>query len=346
MRRVTCRYDDPLDRVWLTAAERVGLRVRRSADAFASTDGRGTLIIGSAETLDPDDCLAQMIFHELCHSLVQGPESFAQPDWGLDNEGARDLVREHACLRLQAFLSRRHGLRDVLAPTTEHRAFYDALGEDPLEGGDASVALARAGVSRAERDPWGPHLSAALEASAAIASVVSAHLPRPPIGVVPDDAPPAALPPLYADVQPALPRHPTGRFVHAVATRTCADCAWNADGVCAGTDLVDPAWPACERFEASVVCEDCGACCREAYHQLELAPDDPFVARHADLVERVDGRLALRRVDGRCPPLRGDGSEATPYTCALYDERPRTCREFTRGSAHCLEARRRMGRSI
>jgi len=94
VRRVTRRYDDPLDRVWLTAAERVGLRVRRSADAFASTDGRGTLIIGSADTLDPDDCLAQMIFHELCHSLVQGPESFAHPDWGLDNEGARDLVRD------------------------------------------------------------------------------------------------------------------------------------------------------------------------------------------------------------------------------------------------------------
>lgn len=346
MRRVSRRYDDPLDRVWLTAAERVGLRVRRSPDAFASTDGRGGLIIGSVETLDPDDCLAQMIFHELCHSLVQGPESFERPDWGLDNESERDLVREHACLRLQAFLSRRHGLRAVLAPTTDHRAFYDALGVDPLAGEDASVPLARAGVARAERDPWSPHLAEALEATAAIARVAAAHLPRPPRGVVPEDAPPAALPSLWADVTDPLPRHPTGRFVHATETATCAGCAWNAAGVCAGADLVDPTWPACERFERAIVCEGCGACCREAYHQLELEEDDPFLARHPDLVERVDGRLALRRLDGRCPPLRGDGTAPSPYRCAVHADRPRTCREFTRGSASCLDARRRVGCSI
>ena len=69
------RYEDPLDRVWIGAAERIGFTVRRSADVYASTDGRRTIVIGTPETLDPDDCLAQMILHELCHALVSARPS-------------------------------------------------------------------------------------------------------------------------------------------------------------------------------------------------------------------------------------------------------------------------------
>lgn len=169
-RTPTHRYVDPLDAVWLAAARRVGLRVERAPEVHAATDGRGTLVIGTPETLDSDDCLAQMIFHELCHSLVQGRASFEAADWGLDNESDRDLVREHACLRLQAALAARHGLRRVLAPTTDHRAFYDALGDDPLApSGDPSVVLAREALARAAEPPWAPHLEAALRATGAIA---------------------------------------------------------------------------------------------------------------------------------------------------------------------------------
>ena len=80
MREVTHRYEDPLDRVWIGCAQRIGLRVVRDPGAFATTDGRGTLAIATAEGLDADDCLAQMIVHELCHSLVQGPQSFEEPE--------------------------------------------------------------------------------------------------------------------------------------------------------------------------------------------------------------------------------------------------------------------------
>lgn len=73
-REVTRVYRDPLDELWLACAAEVGLRVRRTADAYASTDGRGTLSISTPEHLDADDCLAQMVFHELCHALVQGPD--------------------------------------------------------------------------------------------------------------------------------------------------------------------------------------------------------------------------------------------------------------------------------
>lgn len=165
-------YRDPLDEIWLAAARALGLSVTHSSEVFASTDGEGALTLGSPETLDPDDCLGQMVFHELCHSLVQGPKSFDVPDWGLDNLSERDVVRERACLRVQAVLARRYGLGQVFAPTTDFRAFYDALG-DPLVGDDPSVSLAIEALERSKGPPWHPHLERALAATQALAEVVA-----------------------------------------------------------------------------------------------------------------------------------------------------------------------------
>ena len=143
--------------------------MERSAEVYASTDGKGVMTIGDASTLDPDDCLAQMILHELCHSLIEGPKSLAVPDFGLDNESERDLAREHACLRLQAWLTGEHGLRQTLGPTTDFRSYYDALPEDPITGiDDPACALARQGAARSRQAPWAPHLQEALEATATI----------------------------------------------------------------------------------------------------------------------------------------------------------------------------------
>ncbi len=165
-------YLDPLDAIWLTVAARIGFVVARSSEVYASTDGKGLMTIGDASTLDPDDCLAQMILHELCHSLIEGPESLGLPDFGLDNESERDVVREHACLRLQAWLTESHGLREVLAPTTDFRSYYDALPEDPFaDGDDPATKLARAGAARSEKPPWAPHLWNALEATAKVLTV-------------------------------------------------------------------------------------------------------------------------------------------------------------------------------
>lgn len=172
-RVIDARYRDPLDEIWRAAARALGLRIVRSDEVFAATDGAGELTLGSPASLDPDDCLAQMVFHELCHSLVQGPESFREPDWGLDNLGDRDVAREHACLRVQAALARAHGLQGVLAPTTDFRSFYDALGADPLHGDDPSVPLARAALERAKGPPWHPHLERALAATRAIGEVLA-----------------------------------------------------------------------------------------------------------------------------------------------------------------------------
>jgi hypothetical protein len=162
-------YLDPLDAVWLTVAHRIGFRVERSADVYASTNGKGVMTIGAPSTLDPDDCLAQMILHELCHSLIEGEASLGVPDFGLDNESVRDVVREHACLRLQAWLTGKHGLRRALAPTTDFRSYYDQLPEDPFaDDGDPATAAAQRGAARSEEAPWAPHLCDGLEATAKI----------------------------------------------------------------------------------------------------------------------------------------------------------------------------------
>ncbi|MGB5810855.1 MAG: hypothetical protein WBG86_10010 [Polyangiales bacterium] len=161
-------YLDPLDAVWLTVASRIGFRVERSHDVYAATDGHGTMLIGAPPTLDADDCLAQMILHELCHSLIEGASSLGVADFGLDNETDTDAAREHACLRLQAWLATPHDLREALAPTTEFRAYYDELPPDPLAGNGPAAQAACAGARRSAETPWAPHLEGALRATAKI----------------------------------------------------------------------------------------------------------------------------------------------------------------------------------
>jgi hypothetical protein len=329
MSRVVSRvYRDPLEVVWLEAARRIGLVVERSPHAFASTDGKGTLTIGTAETLDADDSLAQMILHELCHALVQGPGAFERTDWGLDNETDRDLTREHACLRLQADLLAPHGLARVLAPTTEHRAFYDALGPDPLAGSGESATLARKARSRVDRPPFAPHLTSALEATRAIFASARAFAVEGDLGAVWSEPP---------------PRHPAG-FPIGASAGSCGSCAWSTRvrGVlrCRPANArVRDEWPACDRFEAELDCQGCSACCRDAYDAVEISRREPMITRHPALVDRSNGRLRIVRAGDRCAALEGSG----PYACTIYDDRPRTCREFEVGSDHCLDARRRVG---
>jgi len=167
-------YLDPLDSIWLTVVSRIGFRIERSSEVYASTDGEGVMTIGEPSTLDLDDCLAQMILHELCHSLIEGEQSLTVPDFGLDNESEQDLVRERACLRLQAWLTGNHGLRSVLAPTTDFRSYYETLPEDPIaDHSDPATALAKRGAARSQQAPWAPHLQEGLKATAQVLKVVS-----------------------------------------------------------------------------------------------------------------------------------------------------------------------------
>ena len=197
-RSPTHRYVDPLDQVWLCTAERVGLTVVRSDQVYAHSDA-GVLHIGTAETLDPDDCIAQMVLHELCHAMVEGPQSLRLPDWGLDNTSPKDLVREHACLRLQASLAGGHGLRPFLAATTVFRRYYDALPQDPLApGDDPAITLARAGAEVSKASPFFPHVEQALQATRTILEASAGFLGSDPQGELPSMmhlAPPLAVGP-------------------------------------------------------------------------------------------------------------------------------------------------------
>lgn len=130
---------------------------------------------------------------------------------------------------------------------------------------------------------------------------------------------------------------------------TCETCAWRYQGG-RGTAVercrrhrdarLDLDWPACPAYTATLDCAACAACCREAYHVLEVSRRDPFARRHGHLLTMQDARLTLPRPGGNCPCLKG---KAGAWSCALYEERPRTCRDFAVGGPNCLEARRRVG---
>jgi hypothetical protein len=346
-RAVTRRYVDPLAQIWLGAARAIGMRVVRTSDAYASTDGRGTMSIATDEGLDADDSLAQMIFHELCHSLVEGEDSFRAPDWGMDNTGPDHDWREHACLRVQWVLTGRYGMRAVFAPTTDFRTtFWNTLSGDVLaDRTDPSVQLAIAALRRADKPPWGPHLVAALEASARVAREVAPFMTGDR-----SDA-------LWNDVAAAPPKHPTGLPL-GDASAACGTCAWRYEHRgkvrCRQADTldkraIDDAWPACERFEAALDCQTCGACCRAAYHSVEVQKRDPAVKKQPSYIVDRGTFLEVLRDGDRCAALKGgemtDGKQ-TRFHCVIYDDRPRTCRDFTLGSEHCLTARRRVGMSL
>lgn len=174
MRKIDYIYDDPLSVIWVQTAMHLGVTIRRDDTVFASWDGNGTLTIGTDDTLDPDDSLAQMIFHEICHALTEGPEAFRLPDWGLDNDREDHIVREHACLRLQAKLAGDHGLRNFLATTTDFRSYYDNLPNDPLaDSDDPAIPLARAAWQRATEGLWAAKLREALARTATIRDLVN-----------------------------------------------------------------------------------------------------------------------------------------------------------------------------
>ncbi|HVZ72525.1 MAG TPA: YkgJ family cysteine cluster protein [Polyangia bacterium] len=324
---------DAIEALWVEAAARLGFRVVRTSDAYATSDGRGTIAIGVGEALDPDDAVAQLIFHELCHAMTQGEAALALPDWGLDNTGPRDVVREHACLRLQAHLADAFGLRAAMAPTTEYRGYHDALPETPLaDGDDPAIPIAREAAGLAARDPWRGPLGEALAATAAALGRSGVH----PTG---------------------LPLGPVGE--------TCGGCAWmylggrgkavarcrqaappNGEGV-----RTEATHPACARWEPPVDCATCGACCREAYHSVTVAMRDPVVWKQPDLVERHGHRFEIRREGERCAALvdrrrdTGRGADERIFTCSIYDDRPQACRDFAANGRHCLDARRRVGLS-
>ena len=393
LRQATHYYDDPLTRVWIACAEAVGFRIVRTSDAYASTDGCGTILIAADGLFDPDDSVAQMILHELCHALVEGEVGESKVDWGLGYAVGNNPWREHATLRLQAYLTGRFGLRDFFAPTTDFRVdFWDALPADPFyaspkAGGrrERSCVAARLAAWRASQPRWASHLDKALKSSGAIAAatprVISFETVRisrqsgiagvqglPCVSSMPCPntdqtqgklytlSKEKSLPSLWSTVGMPSELHPSGHSPVAEQFKGlgCSDCAWSfverrkprcrhAPSI----HLPDKS-PACWRLEPAgeLDCQTCGACCREAYHAVEISSREPVNKRHPEFVVIQDTRRKLLRNGERCAALLGGNTANEAYSCAIYEDRPRTCREFTRGSENCLDARRRVGMSL
>ena len=348
-RSIDHRYDDPVDLIWIRAAEDLGLTIRRSSDAFASYDGKGTLTIAQPCDFDADDCLAQMIFHELCHWLVAGRNAIQLSDWGLSNIDDSDLVYEYAAHRLQAALSAPFGLRNFMAVTTDWRPYWDALPEDPLkDGDDPAIGIAQEGAHLARLEPFKSVLQRSLSATAAIADAVRSV------------SQPSELWSL------TRARHRLGSLMAEDEDLKCGSCAWaiakessqssKAELTCLQhketsprASAVDSSEKACERWERRFTIEDCGecgACCRQGFNLLTVAPTDPFLKLYPDLVQlRDDGEHCVGRPDGVCVALSGDGSQSNPYRCRHYADRPENCADFEVGGEACLQARRRVGLS-
>lgn len=339
-RRITHRYTDPLDLIWLACARDCGLTIARSDTVYASFDGEHTLTLSTPEHFDADDSLAQLIFHELCHALVAGPKA-SHPDWGMENIDERDLIQEHACHRLQAALADAYGLRTFFAVTTHWRPYWDALPVEPLTvGADPAIALAREAHERLREGPWLAPITKALTQTQQIAAIVRSVEPKPEE--------------LWTLTRPM---HASGFPLANDDGQTCGDCAWSfeASGLrCRhtrnlpkqrGTRVAADA-VACVRFEPKLdeeECGRCGACCREAFDRVEVRATDLIKKRHPGLVV-VDGfGEHLPRPGGRCVALEGDGENA-PYLCRVYADRPKSCADFAIAGDACLEARRRVGR--
>lgn len=342
------RYRDPVDEVWIAAAKKLGLDLERTDAAFAAYDGRGGLAIARREHLDPDDSLAQMILHELCHALVGGPDAMREADWGMCDGGAADLVREHACQRLQCALAQVHGLRAFLAPTTEHRPYYEALPADPLAPGeDPAVAIARDAWLRARRGLWAETLDRALSATARVAATVKPFVQADSLWSTP-----SAM-------------HASGFPLGVDAARSCGGCAWlytagpgrpvtrcrqTRRGPRSIARPVAPEARGCVRWEPRFgpdECKPCGACCREGFDLAPVRRGEAIARLRPDLVRRdVGGWVGIPRPHGRCLVLVGTGASDAPYRCGVYADRPRACAEMEVAGDACLAARRRVGLSV
>ncbi len=302
---------DPLESAWRAAAERLDVSLPK-------------------EALAPER-LASDVLHAACHQLLDGLGPGGASVHQRPRAGASVSLSEAASLRLHAHLAGRHGLREALTPAKDHRAFFEMLPADPmLPRHDESCAQAVLGLARADEELRWDVLHEALAESAEI---------------------------VLGDPEP-VGRHPHGRMLSPVPGRTCGTCAWRHEtgrgarksSACRQSEdaRVADDWAACERWEHALDCMQCGACCRAAFDVVVVAPRDPVIRRHPELIVRSPKLIQIRRDGDRCAALEGghaDGS-FTPFTCRIYDERPNVCRTFERGGETCLAARKRIGLSL
>ncbi len=109
---------------------------------------------------------------------------------------------------------------------------------------------------------------------------------------------------------------------------------------------IGPALPA-QRSGASVSsptfdCTACGACCFGGSDRyVALMPQDRRRAIPESATIQIEGRSYMRMACGHCAQLTVTAQGQT--LCAIYEDRPETCRAFRAGSFECLKARQHRG---
>jgi len=180
-RPIASRYVDPCELIWLSTARRLGLHIRRSPLVFSATDGSGRLQLSTRDDLDPDDSLAQMLLHEICHWCTNGLETMNDRDWGFELDGPTD-PREHGALRLQAWLADQVGLRTMFGPTGIYRQYYNQIPSDPTlpiddgEWEDTVCAFAQEAILRIQQPPWNPHVLEAMHTTARLRALIGPYV--------------------------------------------------------------------------------------------------------------------------------------------------------------------------
>ena len=140
--------------------------------------------------------------------------------------------------------------------------------------------------------------------------------------------------------------HPTG-VAWGPESETCGGCFWSTlrgpgpkvlRCLASGLNLrVAADQRACLHWEEEPECLDCAACCGPAFDAVEVGRRDPFRRLQPQLCTVRDGHLQVARTaENFCVCLQADNR------CEAYADRPRTCRDFEKGGANCLFARRRV----
>ena len=143
-------------------------------------------------------------------------------------------------------------------------------------------------------------------------------------------------------------KHPLGVTLGDKDT-TCGSCVWAILAgpgpkvlrcVAENNSRIEREWASCMYFEPSLDCLSCAACCGPAFDVVEVSVKDPVRKLQPEWIAKTDGRFhVLRKATNHCAALQNDNK------CVIYQDRPKCCRDFTKGSANCIFARRRVGLS-
>ena len=130
---------------------------------------------------------------------------------------------------------------------------------------------------------------------------------------------------------------------------TCGQCVWSRIAgpgpkvlrcIASGNRRVEDNWYGCINYENELACLECAACCGPAFDVVEVSPKDPVRKKQPDWINKTHGRYHIVRTKSNyCSALQKDNK------CVIYNDRPRCCRDFIKGSANCIFARRRVGLS-